>query len=236
MSRATRATSTEKVLQMRSCTIVDSTTINAPPLTKNSDGKRHGDMSQTKKGIHWHYDLKVHIGADDENGLVDTFTTTAANMADITETAALMHGQERTAFADVAYTGAEKREELQCLTVDRQIAARRSTVKKINLKLPLLAVPDGLEHAKASIRTKVGHSFYIVNSLFRHCKARYKILVKDTMQVMMLFGLANLVLPKNKLLLLHTNNRSIVRNIGNNTNLRQIHAPSAADLGRFLKN
>ena len=209
MFAAINATLTEKGLLMRSGTIVDATIINAPPSTKNSDGKRDGDMHQTKKGNQWYFGMKAHIGADAESGLVHTVTTTAANVADITETAALLHGEEQTVFADAGYTGAEKREELQGLVVDWQIAARRSTVKKIDPKRPLRAVLDALEHAKASIRAKVEHPFHVVKNLFRHRKARYKGLVKNTAQVVMLFGLANLVLAKNKLLTLHTQNPSI---------------------------
>ena len=136
--------------------------------------------------------------------------STAANVADITETAALLHGEEQTVFSDAGYTGAEKREELQGVSVDWQIAARRSTVKKIDQKRPLRAVLDALEHAKASIRAKVEHPFHVVKNLFGHRKTRYKGLAKNTVQVVMLFGLANLVLAKNKLLNLHTQTPSAV--------------------------
>jgi IS5 family transposase len=195
---------------MRSGTIVDATIINAPPSTKNGDGKRDGDMHQTKKGNQWYFGMKAHIGADAESGLVHTVTTTTANVADITETAALLHGEETTVFADAGYTGAEKREELQGVSVDWHIAARRSTVKKIDPKRPLRAVLDALEHAKASIRAKVEHPFHVVKNLFLHRKTRYKGLAKNTAQVVMLFGLANLVLAKNKLLILQAQTPSAV--------------------------
>ena len=210
MFAAINATLTEKGLLMRSGTIVDATIINAPPSTKNIDGKRDGDMHQTKKGNQWYFGMKAHVGADAESGLVHTVTTTAANVADITETAALLHGQEQTVFADAGYTGADKREELQGLAVDWQIAARRSTVKKIDPKRSLRAVLDALEHAKASIRAKVEHPLHVVKNLFRHRKARYKGLVKNTAQVVILFGLANLVLAKNKLLMLDARTPSAV--------------------------
>ena len=210
MFLAINATLTEKGLLMRSGTIVDATIINAPCSTKNSDGKRDADMHQTKKGNQCFFGMKAHIGADAESGLVHTVTTTAANVADVTETAALLHGQERTVFADAGYTGADKRTELQGVGVDWQIAARRSTVKKVDAKRPLRAVLDALEHAKASIRAKVEHPFHVVKNLFRHRKARYKGLRKNTAQIVMLFGLANLVLAKNQLIRLHTQNPSEV--------------------------
>ena len=210
MFAAVNATLAEKGLLVRSGMIVDATIVNAPPSTKNSNGKRDGDMHQTKKGNQWYSGFKAHIGADAESGLVHTVTTTAANVPDITETAAVLHGQEQTVFADAGYTGADKREELQGLAVDSQIAARRSTVKKIDPKRPLRTVLDELEHAKASIRAQVEHPFHDVKNLFRHRKARYKGLVKNTVQAVMLFGLANLVPAKNKLLTHPTQNPSAI--------------------------
>ena len=194
---------------MRSGTIVDATIINAPPSTKNTDGKRDGDMHQTKKGNQWYFGMKAHIGADADSGLVHTVTTTAANVADIAELASLLHGEEHTVFADAGYTGAEKRIELQDVAVDWQIATRRSTVKKIDPTRPLRAVLDALEHAKARIRAKVEHPFHVVKNLFRHRKTRYKGLAKNTAQVVMLFGLANLVLAKNKLMILQAQAPSV---------------------------
>ncbi len=48
-------------------------------------------------------------GVDVESGLVHTVTTTPANVADVTETDKLLHGQERSVWADAGYTGAEQR-------------------------------------------------------------------------------------------------------------------------------
>ena len=48
-------------------------------------------MHQTKKGNQWHFGMKVHIGVDVASGVVHTLTGTAANEADINQTAALLH-------------------------------------------------------------------------------------------------------------------------------------------------
>jgi IS5 family transposase len=197
---AINATLAEKGLLMRSGTIVDATIINAPSSTKNAEHKRDEDMHQTKKGNEWYFGMKAHIGVDAESGLVHSLTTTAANVADIIETAALLHGDEDTVFADAGYTGVAKREEMNTVAVDWQIAAKRSILKKVNEKRPLRALLDELEHAKASIRAKVEHPFHVVKNLFRHRKTRYKGLPKNTTHMFMLFGLANLVIAKNKLL------------------------------------
>src|SRR3978361_2012929 len=144
--------------------------------------------------------MKAHMGVDAESGLVQSLTTTAANIADIVETATLLHGDEDTVFADAGYTGVAKREEMNTVAEDWEIAAKRSTVKKVNEKRPLRAILDALEHAKARIRAKVEHPFHVVKNIFRHRKTRYKGLPKNTAHLFMLFGLGNLVIAKNKLL------------------------------------
>ena len=83
----------ERGLLMRQGTIVDATIIAAPPSTKNKSKARDPEMHQTKKGNQWHFGMKAHIGVDVASGVVHTVTGTAANEADINQTAALLHGQ-----------------------------------------------------------------------------------------------------------------------------------------------
>ena len=161
-----------------------STSFSSVPQTGNALGKRWFNRQILALKC-----MKAHTGVDAESGLVHSLTSTAANVADIFETAALLHGDEDTVFADAGYTGVAKREEMNTVAVDWQIAARRSTVKKVNEKRPLRAILDELEHAKASIRAKVEHPFHVVKNLFRHRKTRYKGLPKNTAHVFMLFGL-----------------------------------------------
>lgn len=90
-------------LLLRQGTIVDATIIHAPSSTKNSTGTRDPEMHQVKKGNQWFFGLKAHIGVDRHSGLVHTVVTTAANVADVTQTHALLHGKEKTVFADAGY-------------------------------------------------------------------------------------------------------------------------------------
>ncbi len=64
-------------------------------------------MHQTKKGNQWYFGMKAHIGVDEFSGLVHHVQCTAANVADITVTHALLHGKEDSVFGDSGYTGAE---------------------------------------------------------------------------------------------------------------------------------
>lgn len=99
----------EKQLLLRQGTIVDATIIHAPSSTKNQDKARDSEMHQTKKGNQYYFGMKAHIGVDLGSGLVHTVTTTAANAADVTEVANLLHGKEASVHADAGYIGARKR-------------------------------------------------------------------------------------------------------------------------------
>jgi len=189
----------DKGLLLREGTIVDATLIAAPPSTKNADKKRDPDMHQTKKGNQWYFGMKAHIGVDADSGLTHTLVTTAANVGDVTQAHALLHGQEQEAYADAGYQGVDKRPENENCTVTWHVAMKRSKRK---------ALPDSrwgklreeIEKTKASIRSKVEHPFHVVKNLFAHRKVRYRGLEKNTAQLFTLFGLANLVLAKSRLL------------------------------------
>ena len=90
----------EKGLSLRQGTIVDATIIHAPSSTTNEDGKRDPEMHQTKKGNQYFFGMKAHIGADVESGLVHHVHGTAANVADVTQVAELLHGEGNSVYAD----------------------------------------------------------------------------------------------------------------------------------------
>src|SRR4051812_39380540 len=179
-------------------TIVDATIIAAPSSTKNKQQSRDPEMHQTKKGNQWYFGMKAHIGVDVASGLVHTVKGTAANEADITQTAALLHGEEEDVFGDAGYTGADKRPELEDRDVSWNIAIKRSIIKALPKALRELAEP--VERALSQVRAVVEHPFHIVKNRFRHKKLRYRGLHKNTAQLHTLFALANLVIAKKVLL------------------------------------
>ena len=189
----------ERGLLMRQGTIVDATIIAAPSSTKNKRKARDPEMHQTRKGNQWHVGMKAHVGVDVASGVVHTVVGTAANEADINQTAALLHGQEKDIFADAGYTGADKRPEHEDRDVCWNIAIKRSIIKALPKGLRDLAEP--VERALAQVRAWVEHPFHIVKNLFRHKKLRYRGLAKNTAQLHTLFALANLVIVKKTLLI-----------------------------------
>lgn len=209
-----------KGLLLRQGTVVDATLIAAPCSTKNQSGERDPDMHQTQKGNQWHFCMtsppqagagrcaatvlskakdaaqphKAHIGADADSGLVHTVTTTAANAHDVTQAAALLHGQESDVFADSGYRGVDKREEVQAQHPDVNWHVAMMPSKRRLLDSERLAdrLAEQLEQVKARIRAKVEHPFRVIKQQFGYVKTRYRGLEKNTQQILVLFALSNL--------------------------------------------
>jgi IS5 family transposase len=192
---AINADLTARGLLLREGTLVDATLIAAPPSTKNQARQRDPEMHQTKKGNQWYFGMKAHIGADRDSKLVHTVVATAANVADITQTSELLHGEEKQVHGDAGYTGVEKRAEIVALErkIDWQIAGKRGTIKALAQGAEKEAV-KAVEKAKAAVRAFVEHPFHIVKNLFKHRKVRYRGLAKNGHQLYTLFGLANVVI------------------------------------------
>lgn len=194
----------ERGLLMSQGTLIDATLIAAPSSTKNKQHERDPAMHQTRKGNQWYFGMKAHIGADDQSGLVHTVTSTAANVSDISQTAALMHGAETRMGADAGYVGATKRAEVQKKLQDMpqqvrwHIAKRRKPIKQMVAGWQKdLALAH--EKLKARIRAKVEHPFHIIKNIFKYRKTRYKGLAKNDTQLNMLFALSNLYMVRGKL-------------------------------------
>ncbi len=186
------ATLAAKGLLLKSGTVVDATLIAAPSSTKNSSGERDPEMHQTKKGNQWHFGMKAHIGVDADSGLVHTVVGTAANVNDVTQASALVHGEETDVFADAGYQGVGKRVETQDIQVHWHVAMRPGKRRALDKESPMGAVLDQLEHVKARIRAKVEHPFRVIKRQFGHMKVRYRGLAKNTAQLHTLFALSNL--------------------------------------------
>ena len=177
-------------MMVRKGTIVDATIIEAPSSTKNATGTRDPEMHQTKKGNQYHFGMKAHIGVD-MTGLVHTVVGTSANVHDVTQAHALLHGEEEMVLGDAGYRGVEKREENQGRNVQWHIAMRpgkRRTLGRGNMGRML----ESYERAKASLRSRVEHPFRVIKRQFGFTKVRYRGLAKNTAQLKMLLTLANL--------------------------------------------
>ena len=136
--------------------------------------------------------MQAHMGAERDSKLVPTVVVTAANVADITQTADRLHGQEKKVHADAGYTGVAKRVEIVALErkMDWQIARQRGPIKAMAEGAEKVTL-QAAEKAKASVRAFVEHPFHILKNIFRHRKVRSRGLAKNGHQLYPLFGLAN---------------------------------------------
>jgi IS5 family transposase len=144
--------------------------------------------------------MKAHIGVDADSGLVHSVVGTAANVNDVTQASALVHGEETDVFADAGYQGVSKREEIQDIAVNWHVAMRPGKRKALDKSTPMGAIMDKLEKTKASIRAKVEHPFRVIKRQFGHVKVRYRGLMKNTAQLHTLFALSNLWMARHRLL------------------------------------
>jgi IS5 family transposase len=190
----------ERKLLMKEGTIVDATIIAAPSSTKNARKERDPEMHQTRKGNQWYFGMKAHIGVDAESGLVHHVQGTAANVADITQTHALLHGEEKEVYVDAGYLGVEKREEIatKCAEVEWHVAEKRGKVKAL-AEGRVKELTQWYEKAKAQVRARVEHPFHVIKNIFKHRKVRYRGLGKNTAQLYSLFAAANLFLARRSL-------------------------------------
>ena len=194
------ATLTAKGLMLKSGTVVDATLIAAPSSTKNSSGERDPEMHQTRKGNQWHFGMKAHIGVDADSGLVHSVVGTAANVNDVTQASALVHGEESDVFADAGYQGVSKREETRDIDANWHVAMRPGKRKALDKSTPMGEIMDKLEQTKARIRAKVEHPFRVIKRQFGHVKVRYRGLAKNTAQLHTLFALSNLSMVRRTIL------------------------------------
>jgi transposase, IS5 family len=191
-------------LLMTQGTLVDATLIAAPSSTKNKAHARDPEMHQAKKGNQWYFGMKAHIGVDKDSGLVHTLSTTAANVSDISQTPALLHGQESGVWADAGYVGVDKRDDMQEAlrakgqTVQWHVAKRRKTIEKLADGWQK-SMAQAYEKLKAQVRARVEHPFHVVKNIFKYKKTRYKGLAKNDAQLNVLFALSNLYMVRGEL-------------------------------------
>jgi transposase, IS5 family len=180
-------------LLLRSGTIVDATIIAAPSSTKNATATRDPEMKQTRKGKHWHFGMKLHIGAD-QRGMVHTVRATNAAVADITQLPELLHGQEREVFGDQAYWKEDDRQFLEAWGIRYRIN-RRPTAQH-----PLSARWRMINRARSRTRACGEHPFRVVKQLWGFTKVRYRGLAKNLARAQSMFALANLYQVRRQLL------------------------------------
>jgi len=183
----------EQGLLVSQGTMVDATIIHAPSSTKNRDKARDPEMHQTRKGNQWYFGMKIHVGADVDSGAVHSVTTTAANVADITELPKLIREEDQVIFADAGYSSDSYRRGARHMGIRWCVNDKRkgsnnlsSSQRKRNRK-------------QSAVRARVEHVFRVIKRQFGFQKTRYRGLEKNASQVNLLVGLANLYMLRRQL-------------------------------------
>ena len=184
----------ENGLMLREGTIVDATLIAAPSSTKNQEGKRDPEMTQTKKGNQWYFGMKAHTGTDPVNRVVHTVVATTASVHDSQVMEDLLHGDEQAVWGDKAYANEGKRNKFE----ERGV---KWCVSKKAVRGTSLSKKDQRRNRRQNkTRAKCEHPFHVVKCLWGHTKVRYRGIAKNAAQLFTLFSLANLYMVRKKLL------------------------------------
>jgi transposase, IS5 family len=176
----------EKGILMREGTIVDATIIHAPSSTKNREGKRDPEMTQTKKGNQWFFGMKCHTGVDNKSGLIHTVRATTAKASDLSQLHALLHGQEREVLADRAYCSEEEKR----FWAKHGVRFLTPTKKKPGQELS--ATTKLFNRRLSARRAIVEHPFHVIKRIFGYQRTRYRGILKNYLQQVTLAFLANL--------------------------------------------
>ena len=179
---------------MNGGTIVDTTIIDVPSSTKNTEKARDSKMHQTRKGNVWRFGMKCHVGVDAGSGLVHAITVTPANECDITETVNLIREDDQVVYGDSGYLGVQKRLEIKqnehLSSIDFRINRRPKSLPKVSDHA--IDWERYIEHRKSSICSKVEHVFQIIKCQFGYRKVVYRGLKKNENRLYALFACANL--------------------------------------------
>ena len=163
-------------------------------------------MHQTKKGNQWYFGMKIHIGADVDSGATHSVSVTAANRADISELPNLLRENDQVMFGDAGYASDEYKRGARALGWSGASRTRPSqracpwleqgAAADGALRQPEETQPEEFRHSGAC-RASVPDRQAAVRG---YPKARYRGLAKNTAQVMVLIGLANLYALRRRLI------------------------------------
>jgi len=177
-------------------TIVDATVIHAPSSTKNRDQQRDPEMHQARKGKHWYFGMKAHVGVDSKTKMIHSVVATAAHVADSRVLPELLHGEETKVWGDQAYRGQT------AAILEVAPAAQDLTHKRYRYQHRIDEVERAKNRNKSRVRSKVEHVFAVMKLQFGFVKVRYRGLRKNANRLFATCALVNLFLVRRKLMYL----------------------------------
>ena len=172
---------------------MNATIIRAPTSTKNKPRVRDPEMSSTKKANDRHFGMKAHVGADAQTGLVHGREATTAKVPDVQVWDRLLHGEEKSIWADKGCASAERREEF----------LGRGRPWRVMRKAPsggkLSEVDKRFNWRISRVRGKVEHPFRVMKRQFGYAKVRYRGIARNRARKFTMFALDNLYAVRREL-------------------------------------
>ena len=164
---------------------VNTGTIGAPSPTKNADKARDPEMHQTRKGQQWYFGMKLHTGLDSPAGLAHSAVVTPANVHDKYPLPSPLHGQELRVYGDSAYVSQKT------LIAAKAPQAQDFTNQRARWAGGVDEVHKSKNRNKSRIRARVEHVFGVAKRLWGFGKVRYRGLLQDPHEVLLLFYSTN---------------------------------------------
>lgn len=159
-------------------TLVDSTiieSVNRPlsrkrrkALAERPSAQIDTDATSTRKGNKQYYGYKGHIGVDQGSKLIRRRTFTTASPHDITELDHLMSGDERSIWADKAYSRTSDKQRSRASSVYYGVLDKGKRGRKLSNR------QRGRNRQKSSVRSAVEHPFAYMKEKLHYACARAK--------------------------------------------------------------
>src|SRR5215469_7194522 len=165
-----------------------------PRMPKGNVTRR---CSRARRAIRWYFGMKIHIGADVDSGAVHSVSVTAANRADISELPNLLRETDQVVFGDAGYASDEYKRGARALGMVWRVQDKAKP--KGSRGAALSGSQKKRNRRNSAIRARVEHLFRIIKRQFGYTRVRYRGLAKNTAQVMVLIGLANLYALRRRL-------------------------------------
>ena len=131
-------------------------------------------------------------------GRCTALSVTAANRADISELPNLLRETDQVVFGDAGYASDEYKRGARALGMVWRVQDKAKP--KGSLGAALSGSQKKRNRRNSGIRARVEHLFRILKRQFGYTKVRYRGLAKNTAQVMVLIGLANLYALRRRLM------------------------------------
>ena len=117
--------------------------------------------------------MKAHVGVEVDSGTVHSLEATTAKVHDSRIWTELLHGEEKSVWADKGYVSAEHE---AAFSKDGKLWG---VMRKSSKGGQLDPIDEEANRIIAKVRTKVEHPFRVLKRQFGHMKTRYRGLSKN---------------------------------------------------------